>query len=59
MKFEKEIYEYLPKLGKGEFAYIKNPFKANVQMLQAGTGMLEELVQVQHDGFACDVHSGK
>ena len=36
-KFEKEIDGYLLNLGKDGFAYIKNPFSGNAQMLQTGT----------------------
>ena len=59
MMFEKEIDGYFPSLSKDKFAYIKNPFIANRQMLHAGTGMQEELVKLQCDGFACGVYSEK
>ena len=38
MNFEKEIDKYFSSLGEDDFVHIKNPFTANVQMLQAGTG---------------------
>ena len=59
MKLEKEIDGYFPSLGEDEVAYLRNPFTANVQTLQAGTGMQEELIELQHDGFARDVYSEK
>ena len=59
MKLEKEIDGYFPSLGKDEVAYLRNPFTANAQTLQAGTGMQEELIELQHDGFARDVYSEK
>ena len=59
MKLEKEIDDYFPSLGKDKVAYLRNPFTANVQTLQAGTGMQEELLELQHDGFARDVYSEK
>ena len=37
MKFEKEIDEYFPSLGKDGFACTRNPFTANAQMVQTGT----------------------
>ena len=57
MKLEKEIDGYFPSLGEVEVAYLRNPFTANAQALQAGTGMQEELIELQHDGFARDVYS--
>ena len=59
MKLEKEIDGYFPSLGEDEVAYLRNPFTANVQILQAGTGMQEELIEFQHDWFARDVYSEK
>ena len=59
MKLEKEIDGYFSSLGEDKVAYIKNPFTANAQTLQAGTGMQEELIELQHDGFARDVYSEK
>ena len=59
MKLEKEIDGYFPSLGEDEVAYLRNPFTANAQTLQAGTGMQEELIELQHDGFARDVYSEK
>jgi len=50
VKFEKEIDGYFPSLGDNEFAYFRNHFAANLQMLQAGTSMRKELVELQHDG---------
>ena len=58
MKFEK-IDRYFPSLGKDEFAFIRNPFTTSAQILLAGTGTQEELVKLQHNGFARDVHSEK
>jgi len=40
MKFKKEIDGYFPSLGEDEFAYLRNPFTANAQMLQAGIGIV-------------------
>ena len=54
MKLEKKIDGYFPSLGEDEVAYLRNPLTANAQTLQAGTGMQEELIELQHDGFACD-----
>ena len=34
IKFEREIDEYFPSLGKNEFAFIRNPFTANTPILQ-------------------------
>ena len=51
-KSEKEIGGYFSSLGEDEVAYLRNPFTANAQTLQAGTGMQEELIELQHDGFA-------
>ena len=59
MKLEKEIDGYFPSLGEDEVAYVRNRFTANAQTLQAGTGMQEELIELQHDGFARDVYSEK
>ena len=59
MKLEKEIDGYFPSFGEDEVAYLRNPFTANAQTLQAGTGMQEELIQLQHNGFARDVYSEK
>ena len=59
MKLEKEIDGYFPSLGEDKVAYLRNPFTANAQTLQAGTGMQEELIELQHDGFARDVYSKK
>ena len=59
MKLEKEIDGYFLSLGENEVAYLRNPFTANAQTLQAGTGMQEELIELQHDGFARDVYSEK
>ena len=59
MKFEKEIDGYFPSLGEDEFACLRNPSTANAQMVQAGTGVQEELVELQHDGFARDLYSEK
>ena len=59
MKLEKEIGGYFPSLDENEVAYLRNPFTANAQTLQAGTGMQEELIELQHDGFARDVYSEK
>ena len=59
MKLEKEIDGYFPSLGKDEAAYFRNPFNSNAQTLKAGTGMQEELIELQHDGFARDVYSEK
>ena len=57
MKLEKKIDGYFPSLGEDEVAYLRNPFTANSQTLQAGTGMQEELIELQHDAFARDVYS--
>ena len=57
MKLEKKIYGYFPSLGEDEVEYFRNPFTANAQILQAGTGMQEELIELQLDGFARDVNS--
>ena len=59
MKFKKEICGYFPSLGKDRFAFIRNPFTANDQMLQTGTGTQEELIKLQYDGFARDVYFEK
>ena len=59
IKLEKKIDGYFPSLGEDEVAYLRNPFTANAQTLQAGTGMQEELIELQHDGFARDVYSEK
>ena len=60
MRLEKEIVGYFPSLGEDEVVYRRNPFTANAQTLQAGTGMQEKLIELQHDdGFARDVYSEK
>ena len=46
MKLEKEIDGYFPSLDENEVAYLRNPFTANAQTLQAGTGMQEELIEL-------------
>ena len=51
MKLEKEIDGYFPSLGEHKVAYLRNTFTANAQTLQAGTGMQEELIELQHDGL--------
>ena len=56
MKLEKEIDGYFSSLGEDEVAYLRNP---STRTLQAGTGMQEELIELQHDGFARDVYSEK
>ena len=58
MKLEKKIDGYFPSLGENEVAYLRNPFTANPQTLQAA-GMQEELIELQHDEFARDVYSKK
>ena len=57
MMLEKETNGYFRILREDEAAYLRNPFTANAQTLQAGTGMQEELIALQHDGFARDVYS--
>ena len=52
MKLEKEIDSYFPSLDEDEVAYLRNSFTATAQTLQAGTGMQEELIELQHDEFA-------
>ena len=59
MKLEKKIDGYFPSLGEDEVAYLRNPFTASAQTLQAGTGMQEKLIELQHNGFARDVYSEK
>ena len=46
MKLEKEIDGYFLSLGEHKVAYLRNPFTANAQTLQAGTGMQEELIEL-------------
>ena len=46
MKLEKEIDGYFPSLGEDEVACLRNPFTANAQTRQAGTGMKEELIEL-------------
>ena len=57
MKLKMKIDGYFLSLGEDEIAYLRDPFTANAQTLQAGTGMQEELIELQHDGFARDVYS--
>ena len=38
VKFEKKINRYFSSQDKDGFAYIRNPFTANAQMLRTGTG---------------------
>ena len=57
MKLEKGIDGYFRSLREDEVAYLKNPFTANAQTLQAGTGTQEELIELQHDGFLRDGYS--
>ena len=57
MKLEKKIDGYFPSFAEDEVAYLRNPFTANAQTLQSGTSMQEELIEIQHDGFARDVYS--
>ena len=42
---------------KDKFAYIRNHFTANVQMLQAGISTHVELVKLQHNNFSQNVYS--
>ena len=58
MKFERKIDKYFPSLGGGVCIY-KNLFTAKAQILQTGTGILEELVKQQHNGFARNVYPEK
>ena len=46
MKFEKQIHEYFPSLGKDRFAFIRNPLTANVQMLHTGIGTQKEQIKL-------------
>ena len=39
INLEKEIDGYFPSLGETEVAYLRNPFTASAQTLQAGTGI--------------------
>ena len=59
MKFNKEIDGYFPSLGKEGFAYIRNLFSANAQLLQTRSGTQDKLVKLQYDGFTFDVYSEK
>ena len=59
MKLEKKTDGYFPSLGEDKVAYLRNPFTANAQTLQAGTGMQEKLIKIQHDGVARGVYSEK
>ena len=59
MKFEKQIHEYFPSLGKDRFAFIRNPLTANAQMLQTGTSTQKEQIKLQYDNFACDLYVEK
>lgn len=59
MKLEEETDGYFPSLGEDEVVYLRNPFTANAQVLQAGTSMQEELIELQHDDSARDVYSEK
>ena len=45
-KLEKEIDGYFPSLGEDEVAYLRKPFTANAQTLQAEKGMQEELIEL-------------
>ena len=58
-KFGKNIDGYFQSLGKNGFAYIKNPFTVNLQVLQTETGTYKKLVKLQYNGFARDVYSEK
>ena len=57
MKLEKKIDGYFLSLMEAEVAYLRNSFTAKAQTMQAGTGMQQELIELQHNGFACDVYS--
>ena len=59
MKLEEETDGYFPSLGEDEVVYLRNPFAENALVLQAGTGMQEELVELQHHDSARDVYSEK
>ena len=59
MKMEEEINSYFPSLDGDEFVYLRNPFSTDAQVLQAGTGRQEELVEMQHDDSALHVYSEK
>ena len=59
MMLEKEIDGYLSSLCEDKFAYLRNLFTGNAETLQAGTGMQEEVIELQHDGFARDMYSEK
>ena len=46
VKLEKEIDDYFLSLGEDEVAYLRNPFTANAQILQAGTDKQEKLIEL-------------
>ncbi|CAM1294903.1 ZBED8 (predicted) [Pycnogonum litorale] len=56
MNLEEELDRYFPNIGEDEFVYLRNPFAANAQLVQPGTGMQDELVELQHDDSARDVY---
>ena len=55
MKLEEEIDDFFKILLKVNFGYLRNPFTANAKVLQAGTGMQENVVKLQHNDVARDV----
>ena len=59
MKLEKEIDGYFPSIGEDEVAYLRNPFTANARHCRLGQVCKEELIELQHDGFARNVYSEK
>ena len=59
MKFEKKVDGHFSSLGKDGFAYIRNLFTVNVQMLQTGTVTQEKLIKLQYYWFARDMYSEK
>lgn len=56
-KLEKELSSYIPALDEDELVYLRNPFTANPEALQPGTGKQEALIDLQHDQTARDVYS--
>ena len=51
MELEKEGDNYFPSLGEDEVAYLRNPFTTNAHTLQAGTGIQEKLIELQHEAL--------
>ena len=59
VKLKGKIDGYFSNLGEDELVYFRNSFTANAQVLQAGTGIQENLFELQHVDTGRDEYSEK